>query len=109
VSTNISPILTEIGICQYILVELPNIKFHKHQLSGSVVVTCEQTGRQTYFEVNRCIFTTFRCQHIKKSSWEMLNATLCAATINYTVAWRLKGRIVERPLLINGYAHLAVS
>jgi hypothetical protein len=29
--------------------------------------------------------------------------------VKRTVAWRLKGRIVERPLLINGYAYLAVS
>lgn len=62
---NISPILTAIGICQYILVELLNIKFHKHTLIGSVVVVCEQTGQQKYFEVNRRIFTTFRCQHVK--------------------------------------------
>jgi hypothetical protein len=43
-------ILTQTGICKYILVKLRNIKFNENSLSSSRVVSCAQTEGQS--EIN---------------------------------------------------------
>jgi hypothetical protein len=41
------PILTETGMTPEILANVPNIKFHENQISGSVAVSCIQTNGRT--------------------------------------------------------------